>query len=421
MSSSFLRLQHLCRLLILGNAGNVALLFCLVIPILIGLTGFALDAAGYARQLGKIQSIADASSLAVANELHLYRRDIEELREVGKARVGAMIADSSYAGESYNVAIGVDPDQNLIDVTIDMPAKNFLSVDLGYFSKVEAKSTAQAYGLSRLCILTLDPSAPRALKADGGSSITAPECAVHSNSTAPNGLDVAPDSHLISTQICSSGGFGPKGNYDPTPEPDCPRLDDPLSLRPRPSVGGCNFLDTHIDKEKVSIGPGTYCGGLKITGGAEVIAEAGTYIFTGGNLEVKDKSKLVGEHTSFFFDDEASSLNFDKDTTIDLSASKEGDMAGILIFENPAIPKGHDFTIRSENAKRLLGTIYLPTAKLMIDSKSAVAAESAYTVIVAQQLDVKGAELIVNSDYGGTDVPVPKGLGPTSTMSRLTR
>ncbi len=68
---------------------------------------------------------------------------------------------------------------------------------------------------------------------------------------------------------------------------------------------------------------------------------------------------------------------------------------------------------------QLLGTIYLPRGKLVIDTKAKVADLSAYTVIVAKEIDVKGVNLVVNSDYGGTDVPVPDGVGPNSRFVRV--
>jgi hypothetical protein len=56
---------------------------------------------------------------------------------------------------------------------------------------------------------------------------------------------------------------------------------------------------------------------------------------------------------------------------------------------------------------------------LKVDANGKVADLSAYTVIVARQLDVASANLVVNSDYGGTDVPVPDGVGPNSRFVRV--
>ncbi len=94
-------------------------------------------------------------------------------------------------------------------------------------------------------------------------------------------------------------------------------------------------------------------------------------------------------------------------------------MAGILFYEDRSAPEEREFLIESDNARRLLGTIYLPKGRLRIDTQADVAAQSAYTVIVAKILEVKGANLVVNADYGGSDVPVPDGLGPNSRMVRL--
>jgi hypothetical protein len=243
---------------------------------------------------------------------------------------------------------------------------------------------------------------------------------VQSNSTDPDGINVASGSELVSTLICSSGGVKGSGSFEPAAQTDCAPLEDPLASREPPAVSGCDYLDRKIEGGNVSISAGTYCGGLKIEKEALVFAEPGTYVFTDGKLEVKDEASLTGDYVTFYFDGDAL-LDFDKDTTIDLSAPKEGPLAGILFFESPAAPKGREFNIESENARRLLGTIYLPNGKLKIDTKGDVAEESAYTVIVAEQLEVKGANLVINSDYGGTDVPVPEGIGPHSSMVMLDR
>ncbi len=49
----------------------------------------------------------------------------------------------------------------------------------------------------------------------------------------------------------------------------------------------------------------------------------------------------------------------------------------------------------------------------MIDAKKPVADQSAYTVVVAQQVNLyEGPNLYLNANYEGTSVPVPKGVGP---------
>ena len=63
----------------------------------------------------------------------------------------------------------------------------------------------------------------------------------------------------------------------------------------------------------------------------------------------------------------------------------------------------------------MLGTIYLPAGRLVIDSQRPVADLSAYTVVVAQQINLyEGPNLYLNADYNRSSVPIPKGVGPIS-------
>ena len=54
---------------------------------------------------------------------------------------------------------------------------------------------------------------------------------------------------------------------------------------------------------------------------------------------------------------------------------------------------------------------------LLIDSKKPVADQSAYTAIVANSIELNsGPNLILNSDYEATDVPVPSGIAGSSQV-----
>lgn len=55
--------------------------------------------------------------------------------------------------------------------------------------------------------------------------------------------------------------------------------------------------------------------------------------------------------------------------------------------------------------------MYLPQSKLELSSNSIVATDSAYTALVVNKLRVReGPNVVLNSDYDATDVPVPPGL-----------
>jgi hypothetical protein len=82
-------------------------------------------------------------------------------------------------------------------------------------------------------------------------------------------------------------------------------------------------------------------------------------------------------------------------------------------------PREHK--ILSDNARMLLGTIYMPHGRLIIDANKPIADKSAYTVLVVQRVDLHaGPNLVLNSDYSATDVPVPPGVGPYGNSVKLT-
>ena len=65
--------------------------------------------------------------------------------------------------------------------------------------------------------------------------------------------------------------------------------------------------------------------------------------------------------------------------------------------------------------RKLLGTIYIPNATLEVTSKGAVAQDSDWSVIVAQSVKLSNAPtLVINTNYVGSGVPVPEGVGPSN-------
>jgi hypothetical protein len=406
-----------------GEHGNVVILFGLALPVLLGVTALTIDASVINHQKDWMQNVADEVSLAVAKELHLHGDRLDQIQSVGVSRAEAVIGVSSFAGRPHSVDVLADQEGGTVEVKLTMVAKPFFPAAVWSENPIVVTSTAQAYGNARLCVLGLNSSSGDTVIADNSASLAANECAVQSNSSDASGLRVKNGSAVTAAFVCTAGGYDASsgGSIDPDPEVDCPRLEDPLSARTPPSFSGCDFNDLVIDAGTQTISPGVYCGGLTIQGSADVVAAAGTYVFSGGKLVVKNNARFAGDHVSLYFADDAALLEFIDSARIRLTAPKEGPMAGMLIMEAATVPPGRSFTIKSPFADVLLGTIYLPKGVLTVESTGNVAEESAFTVIVADRINVTTADLVVNSDYAGTDVPVPDGLGPTSSMVTLHR
>ena len=143
---------------------------------------------------------------------------------------------------------------------------------------------------------------------------------------------------------------------------------------------------------------------------------SGLYVIKDGELRVDDGS-LIGAYVSFFFTGENAAIDFRREATIDLSAMRDGEIPGILFFQDRASDEGRDFKIESDDARNLLGTIYLPRGDLFVNAREPVADRSAFTVIVARKIELsEGPVLTLNTGYDDTDIPVPEGVGPTGDV-----
>jgi hypothetical protein len=400
----------------------VAILFSLALPVMLGTAALAMDSAKFYRQHAQLQTVADSTALAAAKELHLYQTKPAELEASAKLRAEAMMDERGLRDTPNEVEVGASIANMTVQVRLSSVAESFLPGEVWGDNPIVARSTARAFGESKLCVLALNRSSSDTLKADGYAQISATECAVQSNSNDANGMNVGAGSSVTATVICSSGGVkGPSESYQPKATTDCPPLDNPLANRVPPDEAGCDFRKLTIDGQDETLQPGSYCEGLSIKNGSQVRAEPGIYVISGGKLEVDNAATLEGDYVTFYFADDAAVFSFSNDSVISLSAPKDGPTAGILFYENPAASKGRNYDIKSGRVSRLLGTIYLPNGNLKVDAKGDIAVASAYTVIIANSVDVKGANLVVNSDYGGTDVPVPEGVGPHSGQVTLDR
>lgn len=445
------------------QGGGVLVLFALLTPVLMGLSAAAVEYAGLVKRRTELQRAADSASIAGVNQFKLANADDAAAISVAKSMVQAQARSAS--GATPQVTATVLDKHSGVEVTVTETVPltfgkllSMPSIDLS------VRSTAKLTGTTRLCLLALDPLRDGAFHLESAARITASDCSLYSNSLSPAGIQGENAAVAKALSICTAGGYtGSSTIFTPPPAKNCPPLRDPLIDKQGPTPGSCIDLGFFVDPKKlidgiddplygvnvvsgnVTLEPGTYCGGLHVTKGAQVTLRPGVYIMKDGPLVVDKNASLTGANTAFYFTGMRGGLLFDEKSTISLTAPKDGPMSGLLFFEDRLSPpsllqllpldgKGkakpppgrfianREYRIISDNARTLLGTIYLPLGRLIIDSKRPVADQSAYTVIIARMINLyDGPNLILNARYGATDVPVPNGVGPSSADTQLTQ
>ena len=401
--------------LLRDRRGGTAIIFALAMPAVVGAAAVSLEYVSASNNRAKMQATADAAALAAARELSLAQNSSSNAGTVAQNYARSELA-LSLKNLTFTVETNVIDNNTSVQVKISTSYQPIVARIVGQDAMaVKVEAVARISAGYPICLLGLDESMPGTVHLESEARLTAPKCAIYSDSKNVQGVQAVQNAVVSAALICSAGGkVGSNANFNPTPITDCPIVKDPLASRPAPPVGDCVATNKTVDGQTVTLYPGTYCGGLTVTKDARVRLSPGVYVIKDGPLTVDRGASFQGTNVGFYLTGKGATMLLGSETSISLTAPKDGPLAGILLFEDRAAPSKQAHKILSNDAPVLLGTFYLSQNKLVIDADKPIADRSAYTIIVARQVQLfSGPNLVLNTDYGSTDIPVPAGVGPS--------
>jgi Flp pilus assembly protein TadG len=401
-----------------ATSGSVAIAFALAAPFVVAVAGAAVEYSSLSNHRSQLQSAVDAATLAATRELSLSNANERTVEQVLQTVVEAHLTDA--------------PNQPSIHGTIDRNAMTVsteatMDVKLAFGSlfgmdavTIGAHATGQAVGQPNVCVLAMHGSSSETISLNSSARVTGNGCAVFSNSESASGLEVTGQSLLVASTICTAGGYrGGDHNFTPSPFVDCPRFEDPLLHRQPPTFGGCDHNRFRVRGREV-LSPGVYCGGINVNGNSEAVFLPGVYIIRDGEFKVNSHSTITGTDVGFYLSGANANFNFGKNSRVSLEAPLDGPMAGMLFFSDRAQSGSVRNHVQSNYVRNMVGTIYLPQAELHIEAQDSVADQSAYTAIVVNRLVMSDApNLVLNTNYDETAVPVPDGIRGAGQPIRL--
>lgn len=391
--------------------GSAAVSFAILAPVLLTTSGVAMDYAVMTMKQTELQNTADAASIAATKELAIAGSTQETISGVAQSYVEQGLKDRV---TNIQTDVMYDKEEGQVSVTLTETWSPVFAHYVGLaITPIVASASAISSGSSNVCILALDPAANAAIELVDNARISGPTCAIYSNSTATSGVKVASNSSIKAEVTCTAGGitYAP-GKVTADPITDCPPLPDPLADRAPPThSNNCSFTNHKVTAGITRLKPGVYCGGLEISSFASVTLDPGDYIIKDGPFKIAGLTFVKGKDIAFYLEGAASVINFQEGSTVALSGRVTGDMAGLLFFEDRSVSIGREHRIATLITQELTGTIYLPRGHLLINPAAIVADKSAYTAIIARRLALRaGPELVLNTNYSGTNVPVPTGI-----------
>jgi Flp pilus assembly protein TadG len=409
--------------------GGIAMTFSLALVPLLGCVALAVDVSTWMSARTELQRIADGAAITSARELRVGFTTPEQIAEAARAYAEAAIATGAKTAISPFVTAEVSEDRDAVTIAVSSEVSPIFSRILNTpMTHVAVTATAQLSGREPVCMIgtttSSSSSSTSGIRLRDTAHLDADECGIFSNGLGSSSIKIHGSPHLTAGLACAAGAIDRSGgSIDADLQEYCPPIGDPLehrqSLISDSSI--CNAAGNLLSPLRYDTpgehyrSAGPHCRTIIVENGARLILGSGIHHFAGDGLIVGDGGSVMGNDVTLVFRNGAT-FEFEEGSTLSFTASRSGSLAGILFIQQ--LTKDiKDFVISSNAARQLLGTIYLPTGHLRIDASAPVAGDSAYTVIVAHEIDIKDqARLVLNTDYAATDVPVPEGVGPRSQV-----
>lgn len=393
--------------------GGIAIMTGVALPCLAVMSFGAIELMSVHSERVLLQDAADGGAVLAARELRVA--GIDGVEDRAEAYVLANLAQ--LAGRS-KLAVEATADATSVHVEVTSNRLSFFGNMLppgGFNIRADATAVAGGGG-TPLCVLNLWSGSGANLFLKDQSTLTAPGCAVHSNSSifVDRSASLSSDRNQAVTSAY--------GSITPAAIVPVEVMDDPLADRDIPT-GTCRGTELEVKYEQDAYVPaGVHCGGIVVDKSATVTLGSGVHYFGEGykgvgDLKVRADGALVGQNVVLVFGKDTT-LKAQNDATIDLKGRQSGAMAGMVLVSTRDNNKWME--INSTNAKRIEGVIYLPAAALTATGDFNVAQESDWTVTVALGVGLlRGAKLKINQRYSESTVPVPAHVQADSGEVRL--
>jgi len=381
---------------ILDERGQGLMLAALSMTVIVGLLALVADAGTYLHEKQEIRKAADAAALAGAAELTAAGCGVCAATQTAMDYVERNGIDPGDPDTTVQVITPYEGDPNKIAVTISRDVEFLFGPVVG-IDVAEAEVLAVAgvvSGSEDYAIVVLGDSACPGFKQSGSANLTVANGGIMINSDCNEALKKTGSGDLTATVIhyFDEGDYsiGGSGDVDPTPAPVGERVDDPLQDWVPPALGApapgsagtaASPQLTHLTgSSNKTVYPGTYYGGLKISGSGDVTFEPGIYIMAGGGMDLGGSGNKVGDGVMFYNTNDPShptgagdydQIKFTGSGNVEFSPYPDDPYAGMLFWQDPL--NTEDFDI-SGSGNVIEGIFYLPTAKLDISGSGDIGA-----------------------------------------------
>ena len=397
------------------QSGAVAVVVAVLLPLLIGFLALAVDVGYLLLTRNKMQISADAAALVAAGSI-AHGQDINAAQALA---LTATAANGFTNGvNTVSIAVAIPPggtgtfanDPTYVRVTVSQTTQTFLAFIFGIGNALtSAAAVAGPAGIGNPCMLTLGSSGSGALSVVGNSSVTASNCGIFVNSNSPSAIQLTGNVNVTAGSINVVGGISKNGNVTTSPvTTGAPASANPFLNFPVPTFTSCTFTNySKSGNGDIALTPGTYCGGINITGNHAVSLASGMYVLYGGGFSVSgNTSPISGSGVTIYNSGSGisgpngySGLSLTGNVVMNLSAPLTGSYAGMLFMQDPLNTQAA--SIVGNSGSTFAGNLYFPQSQLNLTGNSGTSIPMGS--VVAQKVGLTGnSNLSMTNIYGSS-------------------
>lgn len=405
-------LLHFCQ----ESSGGVMVYFGLMLPVLLGVAGLAVDASLWYAHKRVVQSVADAAAIGGALEIKrmgdlttLTPAATEYATENGynSGEDDLTINSPPLSGASAGVA-------NAVEAIVNRPVPSFLSAILYDGQTTVTGRAVASYGTADACIWALNPTEAGAVKVSGSAQVNM-DCGIMANSSDPSAITQNGSSCINATSVMSVGGAS-GGCINPTPETTS-AVADPMAAVSAPAWGGsCDFTGQvkANNNQTVYVDPGVYCNKITVQNGGTMHFNPGLYVLNGAALTIHGEA--YGDDVQFYLTENTGqndNITINAGSTVEFSAPSDGSYgmpAGMLFYQSHNSTAGINHNFNGQANMLFHGILYLPNADVQFSGGGF--ADPTSTAIIADTITFTG-----NSEFGNYDVSPVSGNPQLTTVT----
>lgn len=403
----------------------------MMLPILIGFVGLAIDVGVWQAEKRELQGAADRAAYSAATSA------------VG----GATKTQATVEGKAAMASAGFVAGTDGVTITVNNPASSgtystdptsweilaskpqslyFAGIFLSQAPSVSVRAVAvKGKKASPGCILSLHGSANYATTFTNNAQVTDENCAVYTNSSSASGLlcdnncDIASDTYTVGGNLVRNNGSlsGETNETGVSPTPD-PYASVPV---PNSATMTCTATAKVTVSTNQTLNPGVFCGGISVNSNKTLTLNAGTYYVKkffnmGGNSTLNATSGV----TIVLLDDAClgdgtckKEKGLGNNITVNLTAPTSGTFAGIAIYAQGTKDTYQEFS--NNVSLNVQGAFYMPGDSMYFHNNATFNNMKCAQVVSSKVSFENNATMGTDCEGTGVKKIVGSGGGPKKT------